>query len=39
MACTCVPIGTHWAWHVLNAAVLSLALTTGIRFGAPRAET
>jgi hypothetical protein len=36
MACTCVPIGTHWAWHVLNAAVLSLALTTGIRFGAPR---
>lgn len=34
-ACTCMPVGTHWAWHGLNAVVLFLALTTGIRFGAP----
>ena len=33
MVCTCLPSGTHWAWHGLNAVVLSLALTSAIRFG------
>jgi hypothetical protein len=35
MVCTCLPSGTHWAWHGLNAVVLFLALTTAVRFGAP----
>ena len=39
IACTCLPSGTHWVWHALNAVVLYLALTTGIRFGAPRTAT
>jgi hypothetical protein len=34
MVCTCLPSGTHWAWHGLNAVVLFLALTSAIRFGA-----
>jgi hypothetical protein len=33
MVCTCLPSGTHWAWHGLNAVVLFLALTSAIRFG------
>jgi len=34
-ACTCLPAGTHWVWHTLNALVLYLALAVAIRFGAP----
>ena len=33
MVCTCLPSGTHWAWHGLNAVVLFLALTSAIRYG------
>ena len=33
MVCTCLPTGTHWAWHGLNAVVLFLALTSAIRYG------
>ena len=33
MVCTCLPSGTHWAWHALNAVVLFLALTSAIRYG------
>ncbi len=31
MVCTCIPTGTHWAWHGLNAVVLFLALTSAVR--------
>jgi hypothetical protein len=34
MVCACLPSGTHWAWHGLNAVVLFLALASTIRFGA-----
>ena len=33
MVCTCLPSGTHWAWHGLNAVVLFLSLTSAIRYG------
>ena len=33
MVCQTLPIGTHWAWHSLNAVVLFLALASAIRFG------
>jgi hypothetical protein len=39
MVCACLPNGTHWAWHGLNAVVLFLALTTAIRFGNGLANT
>ena len=39
MVCTCLPSGTHWAWHVLNSVVLFLALTSAIRFGNGLAKT
>ena len=33
MVCTCIPSGTHWAWHGLNAIVLFLALSSAVRYG------
>jgi hypothetical protein len=33
MVCTCLPSGTHWAWHALNAIVLFLALRSALRYG------
>ena len=33
MVCACLPSGTHWAWHGLNAVVLFLALTSAVRYG------
>ena len=35
--CAAVPLGTHWLWHLLNAAVLYLLLRAAIRCG-PRAR-
>ena len=38
-ACHVFPAGTHFVWHVLNAAVLFLVTRTMIRHGANRAGT
>jgi len=31
--CNCMPTGTHFIWHALNAVVLYLALLSAMRFG------
>jgi hypothetical protein len=31
--CNCIPTGTHFIWHALNAVVLYLALLSAMRFG------
>lgn len=30
-ACPLVPVGTHWAWHLLNAALLAVLLRAAVR--------
>ena len=37
VACSVVPIGTHFVWHMLNAVVLGLYLEAAARFGAIKA--
>jgi hypothetical protein len=31
--CDAFPWGTHWAWHLLNAAMLALLLSAAVRYG------
>lgn len=35
--CETFPLGTHFLWHTLNAAMLGVALISVVRYGAPRA--
>lgn len=37
-ACPVIPIGTHWLWHVLNAAVLYALIAIAVRHPAPVAR-
>ncbi len=34
--CGRFPAGTHWGWHLLNGALLSVLIVTLVRHGAPR---
>ena len=36
--CAAVPMGTHWAWHLLNGTLLGLLAVTFVRHGARRPE-
>lgn len=36
VACPVIPIGTHWLWHLLNAAVLGELVMIALRHGARR---
>ncbi|MAS44589.1 MAG: hypothetical protein CML46_01860 [Rhodobacteraceae bacterium] len=33
--CEALPIGTHWAWHLLNGTLLGVLAVTFVRHGAP----
>jgi hypothetical protein len=38
VVCPSFPLGTHFLWHTLNAAMLGVALVSVVRYGAPRAQ-
>lgn len=39
MLCASIPLGTHWAWHILNGAVVACTLRAAIMLDAHRSSS